>query len=44
MEKWNVFSRHLRTPEKVFYEKVADMVFGEFWNFAERQQEVMTYE
>ena len=37
------FSLDLRTPEKVFYEKVADIVFGEFWNFAERQQEVMTH-
>ncbi len=36
------FSLDLRTPEKVFYEKVADIVFGEFWNFAERQQEVMS--
>jgi len=25
----------------VFYEKVADIVFGEFWNFAEKQQEAM---
>jgi len=35
------FSLDLMTPEKVFYEKVADIVFGEFWNFAERQHEVM---
>ena len=34
----------LRTPEKVFYEKVADIVLGEFWNLAKRQQEMMTDE